>query len=91
MQSEPSSIGEWIISLGPGERLPFLIVGLILGIFALVFVVTIVSGTIYKMHKNRLDDSLKRELLERGMGADEIVAVISAKPNKRAQLGKRVT
>ena len=83
MQTDSSSIAEWITSLGPGERLPVIVVGLILGTFALVFVVTIAAGTIYKIHKNRLDDSLKRELLERGMSADEIVSVIRTKVKAR--------
>jgi hypothetical protein len=91
VQTEPSSIVQWITSFGPGERLPLLIVALIFGIFAIVFVVTIAAGTIYKMHKNRLDDSLKRELLERGMSAEEIATVIAVKPNKRARLDNRFT
>jgi hypothetical protein len=73
--------------LGPGERLPFFIVASILGIFALVFIVTVVTGTVYKMHKNRLETALKRELLEQGMSAEEIVAVIRAKPGKGAVRG----
>jgi hypothetical protein len=84
MQSQPASLGEWINALGPGERLPLLIVGLILGIFALTFIVAVVSGTIYKMHKNRLETALKRELLEQGMSAEEIVSVVRAKPVKGA-------
>jgi hypothetical protein len=81
MQSQPSSIIEWMNTLGPGERLPVLIVGSILSIFAIVFIVTVLAGTAYKMHKNRLADALKRDLLERGMNAEEIVMVITAKPN----------
>ena len=82
MQSVSNSVWEWLNALGPGERIPVFILGTILGVFALVFVVTIVSGTICKMHKNRLEDALKRELLERGMSAEEIAIVIRAKPAK---------
>ena len=84
MQSQPSSIGEWVTSLGPGDRLPLLFVALILGIFAIIFIVTIVAGTVYKMHKNRLESALKRDLLEQGMSAEEIATVIRAKPGKTA-------
>jgi hypothetical protein len=90
MQSQPASLGEWINSLGPGERLPVLIVGLILGIFALIFIVTVVAGTVYKMHKNRLETALKRELLEQGMSAEEIVSVVRAKPVKGAVRGQSI-
>ncbi len=82
MNSTPSSFWEWMNAVEPDERIAVFAVGVILGVFALVFVVTIVSGTIYKIHKNRLEDALKRELLERGMGAEEIVAVIRARSNK---------
>jgi hypothetical protein len=88
MQSQPDSIVEWVTSLSPGDRLPLLFVGLILGVFALVFIVTIVAGTVYKMHKNRLETALKRELLEQRMSAEEIVTVIRAKPGKAAGQGQ---
>lgn len=79
MQSVPNSFWEWMNGLGPGERIPVIV----LGMFALVIVVTVLCGTIYKMHKNRLEDALKRELLDRGMSADEIATVVSAKPTRR--------
>jgi hypothetical protein len=65
--------------LGSGERTGLLV----LSIVAFVFIVTVVFCTIYAMHKNRLEDSLKRELLDRGMSADEIATVIRARPTKR--------
>jgi hypothetical protein len=81
MQSSPTNFVEWMNALGPGERVPLLFIGSILGVFALVFTVTIISIIVYGMHKNRLADALKRELMERGMSAEEIATVISAKPN----------
>jgi len=78
MNSVPSDVWEWTASLGSGERVAIII----LGVFAIVLVVIVVFGTICKMHKNRLDDALKRELLERGMSAEEIATVIRAKPAK---------
>ena len=35
-----------------------------------------------KHNKNRLDDALKRELLDRGMSADEIATVVRARPQR---------
>jgi len=49
---------------------------------AIVIIVITVFATIYKMHKNRLEDSLKRELLDRGMSASEIAMVVRARPGK---------
>jgi hypothetical protein len=74
---------EWMVSLQSGERLGLVIAAL----FAVVFVVTMILGTIGKMHKNRLDATLKRDLLERGMNADEIATIIQAKPSKAARCG----
>lgn len=78
MQSTPSSFWEWTAALSPGDRMGLLFFSLI----ALVAMVSIVGGFIYHIHKNRLDDALKRELLERGMSAEEIVAVMNCKPQK---------
>jgi hypothetical protein len=87
MESASSSFWEWLNALSHGEGLAVL--GL--GIFALVFAITIISGTIYKIHKNRLDDALKRELLERGMSAEEIATVIRAKPARHGGCGSRTS
>ena len=79
MNSVPGSFWEWTSTLSSGER-----VGLVIfSIFAVVFTITIIVMTIYQIHKNRLEDSLKRELLDRGMSADEIATVMSKTPNKR--------
>jgi hypothetical protein len=79
MRSVPGSFWEWAASLQPSEQFPLLV----LGGFAVIFIITLVACTIYAMHKNRLNDHLKRELLDRGLSADEIATVINAKPGKR--------
>lgn len=44
-------------------------------------VVGCVSGAASTMHRHRLESELKREMLDRGMGADEIAKVVeSAQP-----------
>lgn len=79
MQSVPSSLWEWLAALSAGERFDIMV----LGALSLTFIVAVVFLTIYKMHKNRLDDALKRELLDRGMSAEEIVSVVRARPTRR--------
>jgi uncharacterized membrane protein len=79
MNSVPGSFWEWTAMLTSGERTGLLV----LCVFAVVTVIVIVAVTIYSMHKNRLDDSLKRELLERGMSADEIATVMNKSVSKR--------
>jgi hypothetical protein len=79
MNSVPGGFWEWTGALDSGQR-----TGMIaLTIVAFVVITTLSLITIYKMHKNRLEDSLKRELLDRGMSADEIATVVRARPNRR--------
>ena len=72
----PASFWEWIGLMDPGMRLGVVIFTLI----SAVFVIAIIAGVVYKMHKNRLEDALKRELIDRGMSAAEIALVVRAKP-----------
>jgi hypothetical protein len=43
-----------------------------------VAAVAIICITIYVVHKNRAEIALKRELLDRGLSADEIATIIRA-------------
>jgi hypothetical protein len=80
MNSVPGGFWEWLAALDSGER-----TGLtLMCIVAFVFTVWMVLVTLYKMHKNRMDDALKRELLDRGMSADEIATIIQAGPSAGA-------
>jgi hypothetical protein len=72
MQATPNTFWEWTVSLSPGERFSLLVIVLA----ALVALISVVAGTLYYAHKNRLENSLKRELLDRGMTADEIATVM---------------
>jgi len=49
---------------------------------SIVVIAATVSFAVYKVHRNRLNDSLKRELLERGMSAEDIVAIVRATPTR---------
>jgi hypothetical protein len=78
MDSIPNGFWAWTDALDSGQR-----TGMIaLSIVATVFVISILLITVYGMHKNRLQDSLKRELLDRGMSASEIAMVVRARPGK---------
>ena len=78
MNSVPTTFWEWAAALSKEEFIGVMFFGLL----ALLVTTIIICVTIYSMHKNRIDDALKRELLERGMSADEIGAVMSAGPSK---------
>jgi hypothetical protein len=46
-----------------------------------VTVVAFISLTVYKIHRTRAEHALKRELLDRGLGAQEVATIINAKPS----------
>ena len=73
-----SSISELVSRLSPNDAIPLLAILLM----ATVGVIAIVSALIYRIHKNRLEVALKRELLDRGMSADEIATIVNARPRK---------
>lgn len=73
-----SSINDLVARLSPNDAIPLLAIILT----AIVGVIAIISSLIYRIHKNRLEVSLKRELLDRGMSADEIATIVNAKPRK---------
>ncbi len=79
MHSIPSSFWQWISSLRSDDLAGMIISIALVGVAAIAIVCT----TIYKVHKTRAEDALKRELLDRGLSADEIATVIGAKPTKR--------
>jgi hypothetical protein len=77
MRSTPISFWEWFTSLDKGD-----LAGLsILAVLGGVAVIIVLSAVVYLMHKNRLHDSLKRELLDRGFSAEEIAMIVQAKPH----------
>ena len=55
MNSVPGSFWEWVALLDSGERTGLML----MCIFGFVFIVTFLLATIYKIHKNRLEDSLE--------------------------------
>ena len=63
MQATPTSFWEWAAGPYSEERIWLLFICLT----AMVMIIVTAAVTIYSMHRNRLDDSLKRELLDRGI------------------------
>jgi hypothetical protein len=68
---------DWLMSLGPG------IIGVIavLGGF-IISVVAILAGNWRRVRQIEMEISLKHEMLERGMSAEEIERVIKASRRK---------
>jgi hypothetical protein len=79
MRPVPTNFWEWM-SRAAADDVTAIVV---LSIFAIVGIVAILAVTVHRIHKNRLDDALKRELLDRGMSAEEIALVVGAAQPKR--------
>jgi hypothetical protein len=69
-----SSFWQWVQSMPHPEAI-------IMPIFFIVLTAIVASGVVINaVHRRRSEIDLKRELLERGMTADEIATVIRATP-----------
>ena len=78
MNSVPTNLWEWLAPIDPAERFALCITTIVVGLLAMVFVIGLVSHAIGKIHRTRLENALKRELLDRGMSSDEIAQVVGA-------------
>ena len=74
MQVEPTNIWMWSATLTQDEREMIIF----FGSGALVLIAWMVTSMVQKIHRARMEDSLKRELVERGMSAQEIIEIIEA-------------
>jgi xanthine/uracil permease len=78
MNSVPQNVWDRIPQMSPGDLTEILFM-VVVGVVAAI---AIIGGVVYAIHKNRLENALKRELLDRGLSADEIATVVSAKAGK---------
>jgi len=85
MQSIPGGFWQWLSTLKSDD-----VIGLTMCFFlAVVAIIAIVCTAIYKVHKTRADDALKRELLDRCLGADEIATIMNAGNTANSRGGLR--
>lgn len=83
MNSVPTNLWEWLAPIAPGDRFALCITSIVIGLIALVFVIAIVSHAIGKIHRTRLENALKRELLDRGMSSEEIAEIVEATSGRK--------
>jgi signal transduction histidine kinase len=76
MDATPGNLWEFLMTFDASMRFPLIIVSIVFGTILLVIVAGIIAGTVNSMHKHRLDDALKRELVDRGMSAEEIERIV---------------
>ena len=84
MNSVPLDFGSWMSAIQPDERFALCVVAIIFGVTLAVFTIGIVSLTVRSIHRSRVETSLKRELLDRGLSVDEIAKIVQATAGGRS-------
>ena len=74
MQATPDSFWQWVGTRHTDEFALFVI-----PIFFIVLAVVVTTGMVLNsIHRRRAEINLKRELLDRGMSAEEIATIVAA-------------
>jgi hypothetical protein len=75
-------LGDWATSalseLDPGQRFSLIVIVVGCAAGVLCTLVTSISRTINSIHHRRMEAEMKRDMIERGMSADEITKIIEA-------------
>jgi len=69
---------QWFQALNPDHRLE--LIGVVAGV--IIAIAVIICFLVNTIHRRRAELEMKRELLDRGMSADEIATVISSSRGK---------
>ncbi len=85
MNSVPSNFWEWLSTsrMSSSQQSELFLTSLFVVAGSIVLIAAIIAFTIYRIHRNRLNDALKREMLDRGLPAEDIVEIIRAAPGRR--------
>jgi len=75
---QPDAWTDTFFGLGADERFALLIVGIGCATGVICTIVACLSTTINSLHRRRTELALKRELVDRGMSAEEIAQIIEA-------------
>jgi hypothetical protein len=73
-----SSWAGFFMDISPEHRWLLLVITIGCSVGLITAVTAIVTSALRSMHKHRSETELKRELVERGMSADEIATIIRA-------------
>lgn len=85
MQKLDPDVTSFFMGLDPNQRWLLLVVGMGCAMGLVISLVSIVMNSIGRMQRHRAELELKREMLDRGMSAEEIERVIAA--SKPVRLG----
>jgi len=78
MSPASNTLWEWLAGIQPDERFALCAVLVVFGTVALIFIVAIIGQAVRSIYQGRLEDTLKRDLLDRGLAAEEITKILAA-------------
>jgi hypothetical protein len=78
------------LGIEAGERFPLLVIVIGCATAIIISLAGITAGVLNAMHRRRIEEGLKRDLIDRGMSADEIVKIVEAAPPPEDAAGRWV-
>jgi len=66
--------------LDQDNRFVILILAIVFGSLIVIAIAGIIGGTFSRVHRRRLEADIKRDMLDRGMTADDIAQVVESAP-----------
>ena len=86
MNVEPNTIWDTVNQISGADLAMIVTMFFFFATLLIIMITVTVSKTVYRMQKNRLEAALKRELVDRGFSATEIVEIIAASASPGAVL-----
>ena len=82
------SASDLFLDFDPQQRFVIVLVGIGCVVGLAITLAGIAAGVFSSIHRRRVEEGLKRDMLDRGMSADEIVKVIEAAPPPEDATGR---
>jgi hypothetical protein len=82
---------DYFFGIDPGERFPLLVIAIVFGTVLIITTVGMLSLMARSIHHRRLEVELKRDLLDRGMSAEEVARVVEASSGRGGLFNRSAT
>lgn len=82
---------DFFFGIDPSERFPLLVIAIVFGTGLLVTTVGMLSLMARSIYHRRLEVELKRDLLDRGMSAEEVARVVEASSGRGGLFNRSAT
>jgi hypothetical protein len=80
-QAAAKTVWDVLEGIPGGDRAPVIGISVLMAVLLVMFVAAIVGKTMCRMQQARLEDALKRELVDRGFSADDVAKIVQSAAN----------